>query len=66
LVDDWVESISKTPTIGNYNPYFKQFSLVISNQTTLFYKVNEAKQQIELALFWNNSQNPIHLDKLLK
>lgn len=66
LVDDWLETIRKTPTSGIYNEFHNQFSVVISKQTTLYYKINNERMEIDLALFWNNSQNPIHLDKLLK
>jgi plasmid stabilization system protein ParE len=66
LVVDWLESIIKTPTIGIYNEHYNLFSLVISKQSTLFYRIKETEMKLELILFWNNSQNPIHLDKLLK
>jgi hypothetical protein len=66
LVYDFLETITKTPTIGIYKSDFKCFSLVISKQTTLYYKIIEEKNQIDLILFWNNSQNPTQLEKLLK
>lgn len=65
LVYNYLETISKTPTIGIYNKSNRIYSLVISKQTTLFYKIIEEKKQIDLLLFWNNSQNPKSLDKLL-
>jgi plasmid stabilization system protein ParE len=51
LVDDWLESISNTPTIGIYNQHYRQFSLVVSKQTTLYYKINNERMEIDLALF---------------
>lgn len=65
LSNDFIESISKNPTIGIYNRKFKFFSLVISKQTTLVYKIVENKNQIDLLLFWNNKKNPKRLQKLL-
>ncbi len=66
LVHDYLDTLSKTPTIGIFKSEFNCYSLVISKQTTLYYKIIEEKQQIELILFWNNSQNPNLLFKLLK
>ncbi len=65
LSNDFIESISKNPTIGIYNRKFKFFSIVISKQTTLIYRVVENKNQIDLLLFWNNKKNPKKLRKLL-
>ena len=66
LVYDYLKTLSKTPTIGNFKSEFNCYSIVISKQTTLFYKIIEEKSQIDLVLFWNNSQNPNLLTKLLK
>lgn len=66
LVYDFLDSVSKTSTIGIYKSENKCHSIVISKQTTLYYKINEEKSQIDLILFWNNSQNPKFLNKLLK
>ncbi len=65
LVDSWIETVRKTTTIGVFNVLQNHFSIVISKQTSLFYKINEDEKQIELSLFWNNSQNPSQLDKLI-
>ena len=66
LFEENLIRISITPTIGNFKSEFNCYSIVISKQTTLFYKIIEEKSQIDLVLFWNNSQNPNLLTKLLK
>jgi hypothetical protein len=66
LVDDFLDTLSNNPTIGQFKNDKNIYSVVISKQTTLFYKIIEPELKIELLLFWNNSQNPSHLDKLLK
>ncbi len=65
LVYDFLETISKTPTIGKYKSDINCYSLVISKQTTLYYKIIEDKNQIDLLYFWNNTKNPDDLAKLL-
>ncbi len=65
LVYDFLATLSKTPEIGIYNTKNNCYSLVISKQTTLYYKIIEDKSQIDLILFWNNKQNPDDLSKLL-
>jgi len=65
LVYDFLSTLSKTPEIGIFNSKNNCFSLIISKQTTLYYKIIKDKFQIDLILFWNNKQNPIHLNKLL-
>lgn len=66
LVYDFLATLSKTPEIGIYNSINNCYSLVISKQTTLYYKIIQDKSQIDLILFWNNKQNPDGLTKLLK
>jgi plasmid stabilization system protein ParE len=66
LVYDFLATLSKTPEIGIFNSENNCYSLVISKQTTLYYKIIEDKTQIDLILFWNNKQNPIQLKKLLR
>ena len=66
LVYNFLATLSKTPEIGIYNSEHNCYSLVISKQTTLYYKMIEDKSQIDLILFWNNTQNPKGLIKLLK
>jgi len=38
---------------------------VISKQTTLIYRLNKKKKQIELILFWNNLKNPNQLENII-
>lgn len=66
LVYDHLESLTKNPEIGIYNPKYDSFSIVISKQTTLYYRILESEKKVALILFWNNKQNPIHLNKLLQ
>ncbi len=40
-------------------------SIVISKQTTVFYKKYPLKNTITLLLFWNNQRNPEKLEKVL-
>jgi plasmid stabilization system protein ParE len=65
LVYDFLATLSKTPEIGTFKSEYNCYSLVISKQSTLYYKIIEDKSQIDLILFWNNKQNPKHLKKLL-
>ena len=66
LVYDYLNTLSKSPEIGIYKSENNLYSLVISKQTTLYYKIIEEKSQIDLVLFWNNSENPNLLNKLLQ
>ena len=65
LVYDYLERLTKNPEIGIYNSKFNCYSIVISKQSTLFYRILESEKKIELVLFWNNKQNPVYLKKLL-
>jgi plasmid stabilization system protein ParE len=58
LVYDYLNTLSKSPEIGRFDSKKNCYSLIISKQTTLYYKIIEKKSQIDLVLFWNNSQNP--------
>lgn len=66
LVYDFIDTLSQKPTMGKFSSKYKIYALVISKQTTLYYKVLEDKKQIDLILFWNNKQNPNLLHKLLR
>ena len=66
LVYDFIDTLSKAPEIGIYNSVNNYYSFVISKQTSLYYKYDENSLSIDLVLFWNNSQNPKLLGKLLK
>ncbi len=66
LVYTSLDRLAKNPEIGIFSSKFNCFSIVISKQTTLYYKILEVEKQIELVLFWNNKQNPGQLTKLLR
>jgi plasmid stabilization system protein ParE len=65
LVAVTTERLAVQPEIGIHRKEKKIYSLVISNQTTLFYRINQSQNQVELVLFWNNKRNPNELLKLL-
>ena len=65
LVYNHLERLTKNPEIGIFDSKFNCFSIVISKQTTLYYRILESEKKIELVLFWNNKQNPVHLKKML-
>lgn len=62
LVDAELKRLSKNPNLG-INHKDNIYSLHISKQTTLYYRI--MSDSIELLLFWNNSKNPNELMKLL-
>lgn len=64
LVEKSVKTISLNPFIGR-EIYNNNYALVISRQTTIYYKVFEEQQYIELLVFWPNLRNPDHLLKYL-
>lgn len=64
LVEAEILRLSKNPEIGTLKNH-NIFSLSISKQTTLIYRIQNEKKSIELILFWNNSKNPNDLIKLL-
>ncbi|MGG7034572.1 MAG: type II toxin-antitoxin system RelE/ParE family toxin [Flavobacterium sp.] len=67
LVDNQLEKIVSQPTIGQVVMIKSDlYCLVLSKQTTLYYRLNDKENQIELVLFWNNSKNPKKLKKLIK
>jgi len=63
LVDENLKRLSINPYIGV--PIKSIFRIVISIQTTLFYKVIENEKRIDLLIFFNNLKNPEELNKLL-
>lgn len=63
LVDENLSRIVQNPFIGP--PIKSIYKVVISKQTTLYYKVIESDKTIELLVFWNNQKNPSDLIKLL-
>jgi plasmid stabilization system protein ParE len=64
LVESELNRLSINPVMGNFK-YENVYSLVISKQTTIYYKVNMEKCVIEIIVFWNNLKNPDDLIKLL-
>ncbi|MFN4199558.1 MAG: hypothetical protein ACK4FS_11080 [Flavobacterium sp.] len=64
LVAIELERLSKNPTLGKIN-FKNNYSITLSKQTTLIYRINNNSKSIELLLFWNNQKNPEDLSKLL-
>jgi len=64
IVETELERISRNPTLGVLR-FKNNYFVVISKQTTLFYRINNSILSIELLLFWNNLKNPEDLNKLL-
>jgi hypothetical protein len=65
LVDEFLKTLTLKPEMGKYSTKYNCHSIVISRQTTLFYKILKDKNQLDLILFWNNTKNPTDLTKLL-
>ncbi len=64
LVEKELKRLSINPKIGNLK-FDNVYSLTISKQTTLFYRIHNNSNFIELLLFWNNLKNPHDLIQLL-
>ncbi len=65
LVDDFIKNL-KTGIIQGKTLHNKNLrSFVISKQTTIFFDYHKNKKIIEILLFWNNSQNPKELKKII-
>lgn len=64
LVINELSRLSLNPTIGKLQSD-KNYCLVISKQTSLFYKIDEQSSSVQLLLFWNNLKNPEDLTKFL-
>lgn len=65
LVDNFIEKLESGIIQGKISTITNMRSFVISKQTTLFFNVFEDTQTIALLLFWNNTDNPKKLRKLL-
>lgn len=65
LVDENLERLTKNPKMGVFIKKNNLYSLMISKQTTLYYKVSKNDKRIDLLVFWNNLKNPADLIKLL-
>lgn len=64
LVEMELQRLSKNPTLGTFRVK-NNYALMLSKQTTLFYRINNEALSIELLIFWNNLKNPEDLKKLL-
>ncbi len=65
LVESNLFRLSVNPFIGKVSNRLGVYSLKISRQTTLYYRVKQEEKIIELFLFWNNLRNPLELKRLL-
>ena len=66
LVEDFIERLSSGIEEGRVYPSNPIYSVVISKQTTVFFKKYPKDNTIVLLLFWNNQKDPEILKKLLK
>ena len=66
LVEDLIQHLSSGVLQGKRHSNDQVYSVVISKQTTLFFKKYIQENTITLLLFWNNQRNPRKLEKLLK
>ena len=64
LVEIEIRRITANPEIGILNSD-GIYSLVLSKQTTLYYRIKKEIYLVELLYFWNNLKNPKDLKKLL-
>lgn len=55
LVDENLKRLSINPLIGQI--YKNVYKIVISKQTSLFYKIIEKDKKVELVYFWNNKKD---------
>jgi plasmid stabilization system protein ParE len=58
LVYDFIDSLSKNPTIGVFIHKHNAYPIVISKQTTLYYRIFEDKNQINLVLILEQQEKP--------
>lgn len=65
LVEKFINNLKKGVLKGKILPNNMR-SFVISKQTTLFFTYDEDRNVIKLLLFWNNTQNPKKLKKILE
>ena len=66
LVDNFIERLSLGIEEGKVYPNNHIYSVVISKQTTVFFKKYPKDNTITLLLFWNNQKDPKTLKKLLE
>ncbi|PQJ80307.1 hypothetical protein [Polaribacter porphyrae] len=66
LVEDFVQRMSTGIVVGKTYPNHNIKSIVISEQTTVFYREYPHKNEISLLLFWNNQKDSATLKRILK
>lgn len=64
LVEIETARLAINPEIGKLKSN-GTYSLVLSKQTTLYYRIKPNNNLVELLYFWNNLKNPDDLVKLL-
>ena len=55
LVDENLKRLSINPLIGQIHK--NVYKIVISKQTSLFYRIIEKDKMVELVYFWNNKKD---------
>lgn len=55
LVDENLKRLSINPLIGQIHK--SVYKIVISKQTSLFYRIIEKDKKVELVYFWNNKKD---------
>jgi len=65
LVDDVLSNLESGILDGEISKSTGIRRLVISKQTTIFYKVNDKASQINILLFWNNKNDPRKLKEMI-
>lgn len=63
LVDEFEKALASNPYMGKLSEKGQIRMFVLSRQTTVFYEVFEEKSRIDVQLFWNNSKDPMELEK---
>ena len=66
LVEDFVKRMSNGIVVGKPYPNNNVNSILISKQTTVFYRKYLAKDEISLLLFWNNEKDDRTLKRILE
>ena len=66
LVEDFIKRLSTGVVVGKTYPKNNMYSVVISKQTTVFYRAYPKQNTIALLLFWNNQKDPKSLKRLFK
>mgnify|MGYP000368544974 CR=1 FL=1 len=66
LVEDFIKQLSSRVIQGKFYTNNDIYSVVISKQTTVFYRRYPKQNSIALLLFWNNQKNQNSLKRLLK